>query len=465
MEEEYICKICLKKHTSFRSLSYHVKTIHDLDIYSYMIAHENFKPLMCEECKSPFEFDRKKHVSFTRYLQMKFCSRDCLARNNRIRESRKYKSNSSLKLNIPDNFSNTKHILIPRNKLLSLRKADEEKYKIYINTILKKKLLSYIRQNYPVYPVQQELLSRDKTQEVISYLQNIDIESYIDIKNKTIFNRNSQYCKELKRHFINFYDCRKKNGKSLKELFFSDKDIEQSILYRCGLNNSKLYDYKLDDSSIYSTNETFDISIETILRGLISKNKAVSFFYPVTAYVLCKHFLSDYDIIYDPSFGFGARYLAVKSLNKIYLGTDPDKETFNNLNLIKYDSHDVILNEKAENVTRDSLYILPRAVFSCPPYWNTENYSFDIKQEYATYENWTCEFVQKTAENIANFDSVEKIVYVLPESLIEDYISIYSKLNYVLDDSYDVTTKSSHFSRSKSKNTISEKCIILIRSS
>ncbi|MAE81492.1 MAG: hypothetical protein CMB80_02060 [Flammeovirgaceae bacterium] len=58
-----------------------------MDYYDYLCQYDlEFKKPVCKECKIVIEFDRKKHVSITRYQQLVFCSRQCQGKNEEMRK-------------------------------------------------------------------------------------------------------------------------------------------------------------------------------------------------------------------------------------------------------------------------------------------------------------------------------------------------------------------------------------------
>ncbi len=365
-----------------------------------------------------------------------------------------------------DIIQDINNIFMTKEKLLKskLKNTDYERQVImnYAPSILE-----YVRAFFPQFPYKQQLMTREIINDHINTFSNTKLEKYIDIEDKIIKNYNNFGCKELKHHFANFYNCKRNNCKSVIEMFENDKDMMESIIYRCGVNNSKMYSYTLRNGDIINTKETFDISVKNIIRGLIVKQKSVSFFKPNLASMVYKLFLKEYEdkfdklYIYDPSMGFGSRYLSSKVVNNsYYIGTDPDTETFkNNQLLVKTleDTNVEMYSEKSENLELNKDINFS---FTCPPYWNTETYDYDIAENYKTYENWLDKYVRKTAINIyskLNLDP-QLCILVVSNKLSNDFIKIYEQVGFKLKDVFVISSQGSHFS--KIKKTHEEKLLI-----
>ena len=374
-----------------------------------------------------------------------------------IKDIKKYEDIEKLAYYIQDEFGTVKkdflkketnidQVIFRQKKLLKLKKNKKE------SRIIKKiepLILKYIRTFFPKFPIDQSIIYEVYKNEIIEQLEKIVIEQYINKEEKIIFATNFRFCRKLKRHFNNFYICKRKDSKSIKELYYDNEELSQSIRYRCGINNSKLYEYKLD-TEIFLTNETFDISVSEIIAGLEVKQLRTSFYSPALASIVYKLYLQNYTniIIYDPSAGFGARYLASKVISdSSYIGCDPDTATCKNLRLLMSDK-DIIIRGFSEEI------ILNKDInfsFTCPPYYDTEEYSYNIAQKYVSYENWLEEFVRKTAYNIYQILNLEPRLCVIQvsEKLKDDFIRIYQEVGFkVLEEkSYKVKYNKSHLTK------------------
>ena len=107
----------------------------------------------------------------------------------------------------------------------------------------------------------------------------------------------------------------------------------------------------------------------------------------------------DKGILFDPCIGWGGRMLGTLSENWNYIGCDPNKQTFQNVQNMKS-----FLNKHGVDTSNISLYNIPvedfdfstlqnqvDIVLTSPPYFNLEIYSNDADQSYNkfnNYENW-----------------------------------------------------------------------------
>lgn len=89
-----------------------------------------------------------------------------------------------------------------------------------------------------------------------------------------------------------------------------------------------------------------------------------------------KQFIKDYSIksIYDPCGGWGHRLIGAKSINCFYIYNDINTNTLNNCkNIADFLDFDIpFYNYSSDNFTPEEDYT---AVFTCPPYYNTEIYT------------------------------------------------------------------------------------------
>lgn len=114
-----------------------------------------------------------------------------------------------------------------------------------------------------------------------------------------------------------------------------------------------------------------------------------------------KAFIEKYNIksIYDPCAGWGHRLLG--SLDITYIGNDVDPRTCSGLKkIINYFNipNKTIYNEDASKFIPKEVY---DAVFTCPPYFDTENYTYaeTSHKKYATFQNWLVRFWNPLVDN------------------------------------------------------------------
>ncbi len=358
-----------------------------------------------------------------------------------------------MKINL-NNSININEIMISQKNLLELRQSYEnEKYVDYVVNDLSNKILKTVRTFFPDFPIKQQFLTKELVMQIVECSSDTNVSKYLDNNTKIITASNHRFSTELKAHFNNFYDCMRRDSKSIKELYYDNDFLLKSILYRCGINNSKIYSYTVN-GVVIQTNETFDISVKTIINGLQMLQPRVSFYSPILAATIYKMYLQNVDkpIIYDPSFGFGARYLASKIIeNSTYIGTDPDEKTYNNMLVLSdtiSDNSSIFYNDFSENVklNRDINFS-----FTCPPYYDTEKYSYDIAEKYKTYDEWAEKYVRETAKNIYESLNLEPKMCVIqiPEEMRNDFVGIYKEVGFkhIEEQSYRVKLNRSHLSK------------------
>lgn len=270
----------------------------------------------------------------------------------------------------------------------------------------------------------------------------------------------------LKSNFKSFWDVEKGPSKSWQDA----KSFERVMKYRLGLNNSKLYEYKMTDGSIVSTQETFDISPYNLVRGFTVQRMGVSWFKPVVAYEIYKKLLGEIEtpVVWDPSMGFGARMLGFCSAYEkgIYFGTDPAKQTFSDLSKLKMnlDNSDLfdglieIKNCGSEEVT------LPKnsgdLVFTSPPYFDIEKYFNEKGQcwlDYPTIELWKENYLKKTFLNAYEFLKNKGKMCINISKKYEDVILETAKdCGFILEDTLVLDVKKDHFNRKRNVKSNNE---------
>lgn len=229
--------------------------------------------------------------------------------------------------------------------------------------------------NFPEIPTNEKI-------EVIT--EKIKKYHFTPIKNKT-FNNNTSLVgvSYLKSKFKSYWKSSYKNKLSPVIAWNDEKTMKRLIEYRIGINKS---------------NEVFDFSIHQLVRGLSALRLTVSFFKPILAAAIYKHFIGEHDnpIVFDPCCGFGGRLLGFKSLypNGTYIGCEPNIETFNELQELSKNFTNVeIYNCKLEDF---DLSLLPNNLdltFTSIPYFDLETYSNPV--EYKSFEEWQETFLDK----------------------------------------------------------------------
>ena len=224
----------------------------------------------------------------------------------------------------------------------------------------------------------------------------------------------------LKSNFKSYWNSSFKNRPTPIEAYNDDKILYDILKYRMGINKS---------------NEIFDISFHQIIRGLSANRYTISFFKPLLAASIYKHFLGDIEnpTVIDPCAGFGGRMLGFKSVypGGKYIGIEPNKETFDELqelskNFDNIELHNFKQEEYSGNLDCD-------LTFTSIPYFDTEIYSNHI--DYNDIDNWSREFL--------------KPLHRFKNKLINFPVDL---RKYFPDgDEYKVISNTSHFNKNKIK--------------
>ena len=192
----------------------------------------------------------------------------------------------------------------------------------------------------------------------------------------------------------------------------------------------------------YLDSEECELTDRELLRGFKISGiyRGFSHFSPFWI----KQFIRDYSVksIYDPCGGWGHRLIGTSDMPYIY--NDLNTDTLNGaksicefLNL----KNKTLYNNDATQFTPAEDY---EATFTCPPYFNVEDYG----QTYKTYEDWLC-FV-KGIFSKAIKPSVKYIGIVVTSKFSNDLKPIINNLGFVLDKEVALGRKyGSHFGKSK----------------
>jgi len=196
----------------------------------------------------------------------------------------------------------------------------------------------------------------------------------------------------LKNIFDSYWKSSYNKSISPKDLWENEKILYSIIKYRIGCNNS---------------GEVFDFSLKEILKGMSAQRYTISFFKPCLAALIYKKYLGNKitPIVLDPCCGFGGRLLGFKSVysNGIYIGCEPNTETYNELIILRnnmgYDESTVkLFNCKFE----DFQYPLDNIdfTFTSIPYYDLEIYSEKI--EYLDFNEWKNTFIYSIENKTKN---------------------------------------------------------------
>lgn len=173
---------------------------------------------------------------------------------------------------------------------------------------------------------------------------------------------------------------------------FRDKEkLTQVVAYRLGLNESR---------------EVFDLSFDTVLRGVIVGRHMVSTFKPGVAAALYKRWLPQGRpvVVWDPSGGFGARMLGFAAVAQgTYIANEPASKTRADLLALAQELGNCVPDFQALIQKEGSEVAAPWCpvdmVFTSPPYFDKERYFDEPGQcwrDYPTEARWISGFLKPT---------------------------------------------------------------------
>jgi very-short-patch-repair endonuclease len=218
-------------------------------------------------------------------------------------------------------------------------------------------------------------------------------------------------------------------------------DTEKKMWYD---NNDNVRDRLLANRLKYIGKNEYQIKDKEVLRGFKISGIHIGFTHFNPLWI--KYFIEKYNItsIYDPTAGWGHRLLGSQNIK--YIGNDWDERTYNGLcNIVKdFDLKDVIIyNNDCSNFTPPEDY---QAVFTCPPYFNTEVYNNKKFKNLEDYKQWW----EKTVK-CALKPSTEYFAYVINHAYKSLLYEICEKNNLNLIEETILGRKLNHFQLSSAK--------------
>lgn len=180
----------------------------------------------------------------------------------------------------------------------------------------------------------------------------------------------------------------------------------------------------------------------------------VSNFRPSIAKYIYDNYSGSGDVL-DFSSGFGGRLLGAMSCDKLssYTGTDPSTKTYNGLERMVQELDtfpDIHLHNKPfEDLDlEENFYDLS---FSSPPYFNTEEYSYEVTQSFIRYnttDDWRDNFLKVIIEK--NYKHIKKGGYFIInvanvktyKTLEEDTITLSKQAGFDYIKTYKMTLSS-----------------------
>lgn len=446
-DEAKTCKLDGKSFNSSKKMIWYVRKTYKLNFENYILKtyYNDVRPV-CLKTGNSLSFKSSKLGPFFHNY----------SKNNFPRKSHTAETKEKIKKTMVDRFGvkkivginkfnpiNVDELLEKLNtssytsdyKLLYDRKiVDKQHLNGFIYNNGKKSLeehspvfLKFIRMFQPTLPypdLEENLLG------VIYKISKYDLSKvYNSVTNEFSNNTSTIGHNYLKHHFHSYWKSKFNGNPSPTEAWLDDKLMNDVIKYRIGCNNS---------------GEVFDFSLKQLVRGLSARRINVSFFKPVLAASIYKHYIGDKlnPIVLDPCCGFGGRLLGFKSIypNGIYIGCEPNVETYNELLKLKthanWDNVE-IYNCEFENFKINGLYDL---IFTSIPYYDLEIYSNNI--EYKSFKDWKTTFIKSI-----NYYSGKNC-----------YINTTQELSIKLDwkniDSYIVSSPSHFGNKSKLKREV-----------
>ena len=302
---------------------------------------------------------------------------DNCAKNNKLNDI----TFDAIDFLISDNENITKEYLryevpiLTKEYLLSYKeKFGKEKMKENIPNLVK--FFRIYHPKFP-YPMLAEYLSS-----IRSKIKNYDY-SAIYWDEKSFKNASSSIGNNyLKYLFKEYWECNYKGNLSPTKCWYNDKELGNIIAWRIGINNSK---------------ETYDLSPKTIIKGISAARQSISFFKPLVAAAIYKHYnISDKQdlVVFDPCAGFGGRMLGFKSLypNGKYVALEPNKHTFRGLislggELGGCELYKTTLEAFDKQIEYDF-------AFTSIPYFDMERYEGE-ETSYTNFDEWKTTFITK----------------------------------------------------------------------
>jgi hypothetical protein len=287
-------------------------------------------------------------------------------------------------------------------------------------------ILRFIRLFHPEFPYPH--LS-ENIHDVIHGISTYDLSGiYSEATNEfqnNIFALGHNY---LKHHFRSYWGSRFTDNISPIQAWSNDKIMQEVINYRIGLNKSR---------------EIHDLSLYQIIKGMFSRRIGVSFFKPLLAAAIYKHYLGSNPapVVLDPCCGFGGRLLGFKSMYPMgtYIGCEPNPETFAELQQLVIDARWTnvqIFNCKFEDFVHSGTEF--DLMFTSIPYYDAEIYSRSVS--YESFDQWHRTFIR----SIESFSPAKTKLINVPHDVA-------TRLKWNNVSSY-ISSQRTHFDKRKNGN-------------
>lgn len=319
--------------------------------------------------------------------------------------------------------------IVTRNQILLCDKEYRQ--------LLPRNILSFIRndtKNEFPYPE----FNLDKFKKEFNKLSSLNVD-IIKSNEEVCLNSNYDYLCNIATTSLyqHFFKTNLKNKQSTYDIFYDDEKLLKVLEYRCGLNNSKLYEYKVNNE-IIKDHETFTVNMNSIRRGINSMyHSAPSSFSSVlgkrmilTLISLLKLNEDKQIIIYDPFGGWGNRMIAAASfLNfKIhYIYNEANNKSVDSSNklgeILTTLNNNFSFEVATQNFNIDNIPEYDICI-TCPPYSDKEQYTvnssfkiqdvFDLENSMIVYERYNKEFFAQITHRKSHFNksSTKEFLYL-----------------------------------------------------
>lgn len=252
---------------------------------------------------------------------------------------------------------------------------------------------------------------------------------------------------KLCEHFFpNFFDI--KNNKNQKFSDYWNPIHLQKVLRWNRKSHSTPYLSELRRGVFFC----FGLTKNTMYRPHLSK--CVSLYH--------KNFFEK-TVVLDPCCGWGGRMLGTVSAGNYYIGFEPNKQTYENLNklanFLGIQKHIQIYNDVAENIQNydfDNVDI----ILTSPPYFDLEIYSDEKTQScmgYTTYNDWSygwlrnvihncCERLNTGGVSCWNVHNVGKM------NMIQDVENYHTEINKKYSHEFKLSSSARQSNQNKTKS-------------
>lgn len=224
--------------------------------------------------------------------------------------------------------------------------------------------------------------------------------------------------------------CREKL--SPMDVFSDDKLFKRALMKRINMSDSKMATFNVRKS-----------------LKIFSGSQSVSNFRPTISKFLYERFCDETFVVLDPCMGYGGRLLGASTSVGKYVGVDPSTEAIagnNNLaNFIqsveKKTAEFELINAPFEDVEFEGETF--DFIFTSPPYFNVEKYSYEETQShmrYQKYDIWVEGFLKPFIYNSFRFLKTGRYfaLNVHGEDLIKDSLRIALECGFTLVETHQM---------------------------